>query len=233
MGSALLLLAPVVIFALPWKTFAAGHPARAEGRGASGEGWTLAAALRSPMFWGLAQVFFFTASAMFAIIVQLVAFVVDAGFSPLAAATAFGFVGLLSGVSVMASGLSSDRFGYRKIVTLSFVGTAAGMALLLVLSFYPSALVLVLFVPVFGLCMGMRGPIVSSIAARYFAGPRVATIYGLIYASNAVGAALGAFAGGLLHDLTGGYRAALAMSLVLITIASLPFWTVPALRNFR
>ena len=133
----------------------------------------------------------------------------------------------------MASGLSSDRFGYRQTISLSFVGTATGMALLLLLSFHPSVLLLVLFVPVFGLCMGMRGPIVSSVAARYFAGPRVATIYGLIYASNAIGAALGSFAGGLLHDLTGGYRAALAMSLVLITVAALPFWTVPALRNFR
>jgi len=233
MGTALLLLAPVVILALPWKTFAAGHPARAGSRQKSGEGWTLATALRSRVFWGLVQVFFFTASAMFAIIVQLVAFFVDAGFSPLAAATAFGMVGLLSGVSVMASGLSSDRFGYRQIISLSFVGTATGMALLLLLSFHPSVLLLVLFVPVFGLCMGMRGPIVSSVAARYFAGPRVATIYGLIYASNALGAALGSFAGGLLHDLTGGYRAALAMSLVLITVAALPFWTVPALRNFR
>jgi len=233
MGSALLLLAPVVILALPWKTFAAGHPARSGSRHKSGEGWTLASALRSRVFWGLVQVFFFTASAMFAIIVQLVAYFVDAGFSPLAAATAFGMVGLLSGVSVMASGLSSDRFGYRQTISLSFVGTATGMALLLLLSFHPSVLLLVLFVPVFGLCMGMRGPIVSSVAARYFAGPRVATIYGLIYASNAIGAALGAFAGGLLHDLTGGYRAALAMSLVLITVAALPFWTVPALRNFR
>jgi len=233
MGTALLLLAPVVILALPWKTFAAGHPARAGSRQKSGEGWTLATALRSRVFWGLVQVFFFTASAMFAIIVQLVAFFVDAGFSPLAAATAFGMVGLLSGVSVMASGLSSDRFGYRQIISLSFVGTATGMALLLLLSFHPSVLLLVLFVPVFGLCMGMRGPIVSSVAARYFAGPRVATIYGLIYASNALGAALGSFAGGLLHDLTGGYRAALAMSLMLITVAALPFWTVPALRNFR
>jgi predicted MFS family arabinose efflux permease len=222
-----------VILALPWKTFAAGHPARAASRQKSGEGWTLATALRSRVFWGLVQVFFFTASAMFAIIVQLVAFFVDAGFSPLAAATAFGMVGLLSGVSVMASGLSSDRFGYRQIISLSFVGTATGMALLLLLSFHPSVLLLVLFVPVFGLCMGMRGPIVSSVAARYFAGPRVATIYGLIYASNALGAALGSFAGGLLHDLTGGYRAALAMSLMLITVAALPFWTVPALRNFR
>ena len=29
---------------------------------------------------------------------------------------------------------------------------------------------------VFGLCMGVSGPIVSSVGARYFAGPNVATI---------------------------------------------------------
>jgi hypothetical protein len=33
--------------------------------------------------------------------------------------------------------------------------------------------------------------------------------------------------------MTGGYRAALAMSLSLIVLAAMPFWTVPALRNFR
>ncbi len=133
----------------------------------------------------------------------------------------------------MGSGVAADRFGYRQTVSLSFAGTASGMVLLLLLSTNPSLLLLVLFVPVFGFCMGVRGPIVSSVSARYFAGPRVATIYGLIYASNAVGAAVGAFAGGLLHDLTGGYRAGLAMALVLIALAAMPFWTVPALRNFR
>jgi MFS family permease len=234
MGGALLLLAPLVVFALPWKVFAAGQPGpRTEARQKSGEGWTLAAALRTPVFWGLVQVFFCTAAGMFCIVVQLVAFFVDAGFSPLGAATAFGVVGLLSAVSVMGSGLASDRFGYRQTVTASFCGTVSGMLLLLAMTVAPSALLLALFVPVFGLCMGVRGPIVSSVSARYFAGPRVATIYGLIYASNAVGAALGAFAGGLLHDLTGGYRASLATALVLICLAALPFWTVPALRNYR
>jgi MFS family permease len=170
---------------------------------------------------------------MFSIIVQLVAFLVDAGFSPLAAAGAFGVVGLLSAASVMGSGFASDRFGYRQTISLSFVGTASGMALLLAMTAAPSALLLALFVPLFGLCMGVRGPIVSSVAARYFAGPRVATIYGLIYASNAVGAAMGAFVGGLLHDLTGGYRVGLAFALVFIALAAVPFWTIPALRNFR
>ena len=117
MGTVLLLAAPIVVFGLPWKTFAAGHPlARAEARRRGGEGSTLAAALRTPVFWGLVQVFFFTAAGMFSIVVQLVAFFVDAGFSPLAAATAYGVVGLLSAASVMGSGvgrrplrLSPDR----------------------------------------------------------------------------------------------------------------------------
>jgi MFS family permease len=234
MGVALLAVAPIVMLGLPWKTFAAGHPRlHAEEKKRATEGYTLAAALRSPVFWGLVQVFFCTAAGMFSIVVQLVAFFVDRGFSPITAATAFGVVGLLSAASVMGSGVAADRFGYRQTVSLSFVGTASGMLLLLLMTMTPSTLLLVCFVPLFGLCMGVRGPIVSSVAARYFAGPRVATIYGLIYAANALGAALGAFAGGLLHDLTGGYGAGLVMALVLIALAALPFWVVPALRNFR
>jgi MFS family permease len=231
LGWLLVALAPVVVLAIPWKTFAAGAARHVAQK--AGEGWTLRAALRSPVFWGLIQVFFCTAWGMFSIVVQLVAFFVEAGFSPIAAATAFGIVGLFSAMSVMGSGLVAERFGYRQTVTASIAGTLTGMSLLVALTFAPSWFLLVLFVPVFGFCMGVRGPIVSSVSARYFTGARVATIYGVVYASNAVGAALGAFAGGLLHDLTGGYQAGLAMAIVFMLLAALPFWTVPALRNYR
>jgi predicted MFS family arabinose efflux permease len=232
LGWALLALAPVVMVLVPWARFATGA-ARPDAGQKAGEGWTLPAALRSPVFWGLLQVFFFTAAGMFSIVVQLIAFFVDVGFSPLAAATAFGIVGLLSAASVMGSGIAADRFGYRQTVTASFAGTLSGMLVLVAITFTPSWFLLILFVPLFGLCMGVRGPIVSSVSARYFAGPRVATIYGIVYASNAVGAALGAYLGGLLHDVTGGYRAGLVMALGCILLAALPFWTVRVLRNFR
>ena len=231
LGWILVVLAPIVVLAIPWKTFAAGAARHVAQK--AGEGWTLRAALRSPVFWGLIQVFFCTAWGMFSIVVQLVAFFVEAGFSPIAAATAFGIVGLFSAMSVMGSGPVAERFGYRQTVTASIAGTLTGMSLLVAITFAPSWLLLVLFVPVFGFCMGVRGPIVSSVSARYFTGARVATIYGVVYASNAVGAALGAFAGGLLHDLTGGYRAGLGMAIVFMLLAALPFWTVPALRNYR
>jgi MFS family permease len=231
LGWVLFALVPIVVLAIPWKKLAAGGARPGAQR--AGEGWTLRAALRSRVFWGLVQVFFCTAWGMFSIVVQLVAFFVEAGFSPIAAATAFGIVGLLSAVSVMSAGLAAERFGYRQTVTASIAGTVTGMSLLLALTFAPAWFLLALFVPVFGFCMGVRGPIVSSVSARYFAGPRVATIYGVVYASNAVGAALGAFAGGLLHDLTGGYRAGLGMAIVFMLLAALPFWTVPVLRNYR
>jgi MFS family permease len=235
LGAALLILAPAVMLLLPWRTFAAGDPRRThEARGKhGGEGWTPREALRSPVFWGLAQVFFCTAAAMFSVLVQLVAFFIDAGFSPLAAASAYGTLGLLSAMSVMGSGFLSDRFGYRQTITASFFGTAGGMLILVLLSASPTFTLLVVFVAVFGLCMGVRGPIVSSVGARYFSGPHVATIYGVIYSANAIGAAIGSYMGGVLHDLTGGYRVGLAMALAFIAIAALPFWTVPVLRKFR
>jgi MFS family permease len=235
LGIGLLALVPFILLGVPWRRFAEGDPdmRREAQRKKAGEGWTPRVAMRTPMFWGLAAVFFFTAMAMFSVVVQLVAFFIDAGFSPLTAASAYGLLGLMSAVSVMSSGFLSDRFGTLRTVTTSFLGTAAGMAILVVMTAAPSAALLVLFVVLFGLCMGTRGPIVSSISARYFAGPHVATIYGGIYAANALGAAFGSFMGGVLHDLTGGYRVGLAAALVLIALAAAPFWMVPALRNFR
>jgi MFS family permease len=133
----------------------------------------------------------------------------------------------------MLSVLASERFGYRQTASVSFMGTVSGMVLLLFMTEFSSLLLLIAFVPVFGLCMGVRGPIVASVAARYFAGPNVATIYGTIYSTNALGAAFGSWMGGLLHDLTGGYRAGLGLGFVFLALAAGPCLPVSGLRNFR
>lgn len=235
-GIGLLLLVPVVAFAIPWKRFAAGHPDyrlphRAKEGGA--EGWTLGAAMKTPLFWALARVFFFTSIGMFTVVVQSVVFFIDAGFSPLVAATAFGVTGMLSVLSVAASGPLAERFGIRRTVSVSFVGSALGVALLLALSFRPWTALLSAYVLIFGLCQGMRGPIVSSITTRHFAGPKVATIYGMIFTANALGSASGSLIGGALHDLTGGYATGFLFALCAMAFAVTTFWTVPELRKIR
>lgn len=236
LGGMLLVATLIVPLALPWRRFSAGNPSLTPAPRNAGEaegGWTLRAATRTPIYRALAAVFFCTAMGMFSVIVQLVVFLIDAGFSPLAAATVFGIVGMLSAVSVMSSGFVAERFGYRQTVTASFAGSMSGVALLLAIAAWPSWFLLALFVPVFGLCMGVRGPIISSVCTRHFAGPRVATIYGTIYSTNALGAAAGSLIGGVLHDVTGGYSAAYLFALACLALAAVPFLRVPALRDFR
>ncbi|MGQ0509288.1 MAG: MFS transporter [Betaproteobacteria bacterium] len=236
LGGVLLSAAVLVPLALPWRRFSAGNPSLAPGSRKAGEaegGWTLRAAVKTPIYRGLATVFFCTAMGMFAVVVQLVVFLIDSGFTPLAAATVFGMVGMLSAISVMSSGFVAERFGYRQTVTVSFAGSMIGVLLLLALATWPSWLLLTLFVPVFGLCMGVRGPIISSVCTRQFAGPRVATIYGTIYSTNALGAAVGSLVGGVLHDVSGGYGAAYVFALACLGVAAVPFLRVPSLRDFR
>jgi MFS family permease len=235
LAGVMLLAVPYAAFGVPWRKYVAGLQDSVSGqRGrAAGEGRTVRASVRTRTFWALVQVFFFTATAMFTVLVQAVVYFIDLEFSPITAATAFGITGMLSVVSVSLSGLVAERFGYRNTVSASFAGTALGVALLAVMSVWPSGLLLAAFVAVFGLCMGVRGPIVSSIATRNFAGPKVATIYGLIYSANAIGAAFGSLMGGVLHDLSGGYLAGFALSICAVGLAVAPFWTVQELSEFR
>ncbi len=235
MGVVLLAFVPLVLF-LPWTRYAAGHPEYAQLKKASvvlEHNWTVAEAMRTRMFWGLVWVFFFTSIGMFTIMVQTVVYLVDQGFPPLAAATAFGFCSMLSVFGVLGTGAIADRIGPRRIVSLTFVGSIVGVALLLVMSWYPVKALLFAFVLVFGICQGARGPIVSSMSTRLFAGSHVAAIYGLIYASNACGAGLGALMAGLLHDFSGSYRPSFVFSVCSLFIAGLPFWRVPELRDFH
>ncbi len=234
MGGALLALVPLVFF-LPWKRYAEGHlehQKSKKSRIALERDWTLRAAMGTRMFWGLVWVFFFTAMGMFSMMVQTVVYLVERGFSPIVAATAFGFSSMLSVIGVLATGAIADRFGPRRIVSVTFAGSIAGVAILLLMTWFPAQSLLVAFVFVFGICQGARGPIVSSISARLFAGSHVAAIYGVIFASNSLGAGLGSLMAGLLHDFFASYRPSFAFAACALFLAALPFWRVPELRDF-
>ena len=234
-GFALLALVPIAAVGMPWRRFAGGHPdyRRRQRDSAPGEGWTLRAALRTRTYWGLAAIFFFTATGMFTVTPQTVVYLIDAGFAPVAAATAYGVTGMLSVAGIAGVGFVAARYGYRRTVTASVVGSGLGMVALLALSFHAAGWLLAAFVLVFGMCQGVRGPLVSAICTLKFAGPSVATIYGTIYSMNAIGAAFGALMGGVLHDLTGSYLLGFAFALGAIALAAAPMWLVRELREFR
>jgi MFS family permease len=180
----------------------------------------------------LAQAFFFTSVVVYTVLVQMIAYLVSTGFTPIEAASAFGFAGMLSVLGVGSAGRLADVLGPRRTATLSFMCTTLGLASLLALSYFPSHWFLMSFVVFFGIAQGARGPIISGVCSKLFPGPGLATIYGVTYACMSVGAALGAMISGLLYDWTGGYQASIIFSMLNVMLAVSPFWVYRELRKF-
>lgn len=219
---------------LPWRRLQPALPTIRASHGATGDaeqGLSLREALRRPEFFGLVATFGFTGFSMYVVIVQVVPLLVESGYAPLTAATAFGVSGMLSVGGVILSGWLSDRFGLRPIALLSFGCTFLGILCLLALSYAVSEWLLVAYVAIFGIAQGARGPIIATMSNRLFTGPAAAAIYGVIYAMSNVGAGFGAWLSGYLHDLSGNYQIALIVAAVGILCAALPFLLQPVFRS--
>jgi MFS family permease len=225
------LLLPVLL--LPWRRFAAGAPhvmKRAE-ESLIDEGWTLLSAMRHHAFWALFSTFFFTAVGMYAIAAQIVAYLIDGGFPPLQAATAWGFSGVVLVFGMLGVTSLDGLIGRRPSVLVSYGISIVGIVLLWLLQFYPNYWLLTAFVITFGSMIGSRGPLISATAIKFFQGKRVGTIFGTISIGSGLGSALGAWSGGLIHDYTHGYNYVIAFSLINLVFGLLPFLVVPALRR--
>jgi predicted MFS family arabinose efflux permease len=230
-GAALVLLVPLLI--LPWRLFSTGSPSLAKSATADvgADGWTLMSAVRHHAFWALFSTFFFTAIGMYAIAPQVVAYLIDAGFPPLQAATAWGFSGVVLLFGMLGVSWLDGIIGRRPSVLFSYALSIAGIFLLWLLQWYPSAWILTGFVVCFGSMIGSRGPLLSATAMKIFRGKRVGTIYGTISIGSGLGSAFGSGSGGLIHDLSHSYNPLLAFALVSVILGMIPFLVVPALRR--
>jgi predicted MFS family arabinose efflux permease len=229
--AALALLLPLLI--LPWRLFSTGSPHLAKTTTVEliDEGWTLLTAMRHHAFWALFSTFFFTAIGMYAISPQIVAYLIDAGFQPLQAATAWGFSGVVLLFGMLGVSWLDGLIGRRPSVLLSYAISIAGIIMLWALQWYPNVWLLTGFVVCFGSMIGSRGPLITATAMRIFRGERVGTIYGTISIGSGLGSAFGSWGGGLIHDFSHSYNPLIAFSLVAVVLGMIPFLVVPALRR--
>ena len=230
-AGALVLLVPLLL--LPWRLLSAGaaHVVRHASADMTDEGWTLARAMRHHAFWALFATFFFTAVGMYAIAPQIVAYLIDAGFAPLQAATAWGFSGVVLLFGMLGVSSLDGIIGRRPSVLFSYAVSIAGILQLWLLQRYPNIFLLAGFVVCFGSMIGSRGPLLSATAMKLFRGKRVGTIYGTILIGSGLGSACGSWSGGLIHDLSQNYDPVIAFSLVAVVLGMIPFLVVPALRR--
>jgi MFS family permease len=229
--TALLLVLPLLL--LPWRQFSTGSPTLARSAAADfvDEGWTLLSAMRHHAFWALFSTFFFTAIGMYSLAAQVVAYLIDAGFPPLQAATAWGFSGVVLLFGMLGISWLDGIIGRRPSVLFSYALSIAGIVMLWLLQWYPNFWLLTGFVVCFGSMIGSRGPLLTATAMKIFRGQHLGTIYGAIAIGSGLGSAFGSWSGGLIHDLTHSYNPLIAFALVSVVLGMIPFLVVPALRR--
>jgi len=228
----LFLVVFIVVALLPWRRIEQGasdNPRRAVD-GKPQQGISLNEAVKTKAFWGFFFIFATTAVGIFGISLQTVAYLIERGFSAVESAFAFGIVGMLSFAGMALTGLAADRWPGHIVASFSYFLSFVGIAALALLQIFNSWVLLGLFVLTFGLSAGARGPIITALMARTFAGKGLASIYGASNLGQGLGAALGAFGAGLLFDLTGGYNTGFLLCTLFTFIGLALFWLVPEIR---
>ena len=233
-GIAFLCLIPFVAF-LPWRRLergAAGNPRQTRTGRAEG-GVSLIEALTYKAFWAMFTIYFLTALAIFGVSVQSVAFLIEQGFGELEAAGAFGVAGMLSFAGMFLTGVAADRYGRSLVASISYLLTIIGICGLALLQFFSEQSLVFLWIIPYGLSMGARGPIITTLMAKLFAGRGLGAIYGTTMMGQGIGAALSAWGGGLIYDWTNGYNLIFVFSIASALICVALFWMIPEIRFGR
>lgn len=175
--------------------------------------WNLPMAARTSRFWWLILCYFTGMYAWYAVLVHQTKFLTEIGVSAETAAFALGFVALTGVASQIFLGALSDRIGREWGWTIACTGFAATYVLLLILPSWPSPVLVFAMVIVQGLIGYGAASVFPAVPAELFHSPRYGQIFGIFGAMSGFGAAVGPWATGQLHDLTGAYDAGFAVAL--------------------
>ncbi len=164
----------------------------------------------------------------YAILVHQVAYLVDVGFSRVAAASFFSTSAFLSIPGGLAAGAISDRIGRPK--TYAWIGAlfTIGYISLLVTRRPSQTATLWLHIVAIGLANGGVSPVFAALLTDRLQGPRLGFLLGLQNIGFGLGAALAPYLAGAAFDLLGGYTLVFTlMALAMVLSSTIVFTAKP------
>ena len=143
----------------------------------------------------------------------------DKGLEDWTATAILALIGLFNIFGTLSSGYLSTRISKKKL--LSTIYLLRGVSILYFIFMPPSVINALIFGATFGYLWLSTVPPTSGIVSHIFGTKYVSLLYGFVFLSHQVGSFLGAYLGGLFHDLYGSLDYAWYISIALSLFAGL------------
>jgi MFS family permease len=175
-------------------------------------------------FWSLAGSFFICGVTSIGVTdTHLIPHAQDHRIAAVTAASAFGVLAVVNAVFTTLSGAVADRLGYTRLLGWIYAGRAVTLVFLI---FARDPVSLFVFAVAFGIVDFATIAPTIALSTTLFGRRSAGTVFGLVALSHQIGAALGTYAGGVLHDLTGSYAIFFAAAAILAAAAAAIAWTL-------
>ena len=222
--------AAILVIALPTILFLLRDDPDARTTKNAGEGlrseppMTLAEITRHSSFWYLALSFFVCGVTTSGLIdTHFIPYALDHHVAAVTAAAAFGVLSLVNMIFSTLSGAVSDRLGYTRLLGWIYAGRAVTLVYLL---FAEDPTSLFIFAVAFGIVDFATVAPTTALSTVMFGRRSAGAVFGLVAFSHQIGSAIGSYAGGLLHDLTGSYASFILAGAALSGAAAFMSWAI-------
>jgi MFS family permease len=186
--------------------------------------WTVENAVRTARFWLLGANIVFCILTNQMLWAHQAAYLVDAGYEKMLAASLVGLAGLISMPSKIMWGVVCDRIGRELGFALGTATMLVAILVLVVVGAVPAVWLVLLFALLFAVGYSVYSPVGPSAAADIFAGRSFGSIFGMLNVGMGLGGAVGAWLAGFVYDATGSYLVAFALAAVCTAASALALW---------
>ena len=180
-------------------------------------------ALCSAPLWQINGGYFVCGMTVALFSVHLIPFATDRGFSPEAAAKAFGLMATITVAGSLLSGALSDRIGRKNVLGLAYLTRGGAFALLLL---WHHELALYVFAVLAGLSWLATPPSVMALTGEIYGFRALGTLGGISLLAHQIGGGASVWLAGVMYDRYHSYDVSFTLATVALVCASLVSFSI-------
>jgi predicted MFS family arabinose efflux permease len=222
----LLLIVPLAFLSIPEPALGGAETANAPLGNAKSE-LKPSDLLRDSKLWYLLVIYAICGFQDFFVATHVVAFARDQGMGAVMAGNLFALMGLVGLAGVLMTGFVSDRFGPMLPTLICF---AIRIVLFGLITVTTSVVAIIGFALIYGFTFWITAPLTIVFVRKYFGTAHLGMLTGIVAMVHHGAGGLGAYAGGIVYDVSGSYQVIFQIMLIVSFAALLTTWGLSRIR---